>query len=55
MYETKNMVVTLLSKDIHYIKDAIEKRSDKVDDKLKALAKILDDDDNPVLEIVKFK
>jgi hypothetical protein len=41
--------------DIHYINDAIEKRSDKVDDKLKALAKILDDDDNPVLEIVKFK
>jgi hypothetical protein len=39
---------------IHWIKECIEE-GEEVDDKLKELAKTLDDDDNPVLEIIKFK
>jgi hypothetical protein len=41
--------------NIHWIKGWLENRSDKIDDKLKVLGATLDDDDNPVLEIIKFK
>jgi hypothetical protein len=40
--------------DVHWIKECFEKGKN-MDDKLKAIAKTLDDDDNPVLEIMKFK
>jgi hypothetical protein len=40
---------------IHKIKDMIKNENEEVDDKLKALSENLDDDDNPVLEILRFK
>jgi hypothetical protein len=41
--------------DVYAIKKRVDDSSEEVDDKLKELAKTLDDDDNPVLEIMKFK
>jgi hypothetical protein len=43
--------------DIHSIRESIgsNRYSDKLNDKLKALAPTLDDDDNPVLVVTKFK
>jgi hypothetical protein len=40
--------------DVHWIKECVEKGRN-MDDKLKVIAKTLNDDDNPVLEIMKFK
>jgi predicted DNA-binding ArsR family transcriptional regulator len=41
--------------DVYKIKEYVEDNNGEVDDKLKEIAEALDDDDNPVLEITKFK
>jgi hypothetical protein len=49
----RNWYISLV--DVYKIKEYVEDNNGEVDDKLKEIAEALDDDDNPVLEITKFK